>query len=352
MLQGGLVDQAKAKKAFDVIVRNALAQSQIIDDLLDVSRIIAGQLRLDLDFLDIRQVIEAAVDAVRSLAESKGVVLETALDPDSGIVRGDSGRLQQVVWNLLTNAVKFTPREGRVSLTTRRAESALEIVVADNGRGITPNFLPLVFGRFAQQEGSHARKAGGLGLGLAIVKHLVELHGGTVEARSEGDGLGATFIVRLPLAPIRGGVASGGDEEHLPATEISFPPGLVGLRVLVVDDEPDARYLLQTVLERGGAKVKVATSAAAAFESIRLDLPDVIVSDIGMPEVDGYDFIRRLRQLPGAEGGRIPAVALTAFARTEDRRKALQAGFQDHASKPMDPQELVTVVARLVGRSG
>jgi PAS domain S-box-containing protein len=352
MLQGGLLDQTKATKAFDVIVRNALAQSQIIDDLLDVSRIIAGQLRLDLDFLDVRQVIDAAVDAVRSLAEAKGITVQTVLDPDAGIVRGDNGRLQQVVWNLLTNAVKFTPREGRIVLTMRRAESALEIVVADTGRGIAPEFLPRVFDRFAQEEGSHARKAGGLGLGLAIVRHLVELHGGTVEARSEGEGRGATFTVKLPLAPIRGETASRGDESRLFPDTIAFPPELTDLRVLVVDDEADARTLLQTLLEKGGAKVKSAASAADAFASIRRDLPDVIVSDVGMPEVDGYEFIRRLRQLSPETGGRIPAVALTAFARAEDRRRALVAGFQNHASKPMDPQELVMVVANLVGRRG
>jgi PAS domain S-box-containing protein len=350
MLQGGVLDESKSKKAFDVIVRNALAQSQIIDDLLDVSRIVAGQLRLDLDFLNVRQVIDMAVDAVRSSAEAKEITVEAVLDPDGGIIRGDRGRLQQVVWNLLTNAVKFTPRHGRISVSMWRDGSSVEIVVADTGRGIAPDFLPRVFDRFAQQEGSHARKAGGLGLGLAIVKHLVELHDGTVEARSGGEDLGATFIVKLPVAPDTGAVASPDEPGQRPLDKISFPPELVGLRVLVVDDEPDARQLLQTVLEKGGAKVKVAASAAAAFESIRADLPDVIVSDVGMPETDGYDFIRRLRQLPRQQGGRIPAVALTAYARAEDRRNALVAGFQNHASKPMDPQELVMVVANLVGR--
>jgi PAS domain S-box-containing protein len=350
MLQGGVLDESKAKKAFEVIVRNALAQSQIIDDLLDVSRIVAGQLRLDLDFLNVRQVIDMAVDAVRSSAEAKEITVEAVLDPEGGIIRGDRGRLQQVVWNLLTNAVKFTPRQGRISVSLWREGSWVEIVVSDTGRGIAPDFLPRVFDRFAQQEGSHARKAGGLGLGLAIVKHLVELHDGTVEARSGGEDLGATFIVRLPVAPDTSAAASPDQPGHCPLDKISFPPELVGLRVLVVDDEPDARHLLQTVLEKGGAKVKVAASAAAAFESIRADLPDVIVSDVGMPETDGYDFIRQLRQLPRQQGGRIPAVALTAYARAEDRRNALVAGFQNHASKPMDPQELVMVVASLVGR--
>jgi PAS domain S-box-containing protein len=350
MLQGGSMNPAKTTRAIDAIVRNAAAQSQIIDDLLDVSRIVAGQLRLDVDFIDISQTVNAGVDVVRAAAEAKGVTLQIAINPEAGVIRGDSGRVQQIVWNLVNNAVKFTPRGGRVTLSLRRTDASMEIEVADTGRGIVRDFLPHVFERFAQQEGSNSRKAGGLGLGLAIVKHLVELHGGTVEVHSAGENLGATFTVKLPLAPVRAPLQAAASGSSVLREEIVFPTELISLRVLVVDDEPDARQLLQSVLEAGGAKVRAAESAATAMAMIHAEKPDVIVSDIGMPEVDGYDFIRQLRQLSREDGGRIPAVALTAYARAEDRRKALVAGFQNHSSKPMDPQELVIVVANVVGR--
>jgi PAS domain S-box-containing protein len=349
MLQNGLLDPTKTARAIDSIVRNAVAQSQIIDDLLDVSRIISGQLRLDLDVIDVAEVVSSSVDVVRAAADAKGVELQTVINPEAGSIRGDSGRLQQVMWNLLNNAVKFTPRGGRVYLTLRRVDSKVEIEVADTGRGITPEFLPRIFERFSQQEGSNSRKAGGLGLGLAIVKHLVELHGGTVAVHSDGEGTGTTFIVRLPLVPLRASLP-GPASAAAPFEQIAYPSELRRLKVLVLDDEPDARQLVQSVLEAGGAIVKTAASVAEALELIPREPPDVIVSDIGMPELDGYDFIRRLRLLPRQEGGRIPAVALTAYARAEDRRKALLAGFQNHASKPVDPQELVVVVANLAGR--
>ncbi len=350
MLQGGALDPTKTARAIDAIVRNATAQNKIVDDLLDVSRIVAGQLRLDIDFVDISQIVNAAGDSIRATAEAKGVALQVVANPEAGVVRGDSGRLQQIMWNLLGNAVKFTPRGGRIDLTLRRIESSVEIEIADTGKGIAPEFLPRVFERFAQQEGSHTRKAGGLGLGLAIVKHLVDLHGGTVAAHSDGDGRGATFTVRLPLAPLRASWAPSAGGAALAIEQVAFPSELKGLRILVVDDEADARQLLQSVLEGGGAIVKSAASGAEALEMICLEKPDVIVSDVGMPESDGYDFIRKLRALPREQGGRIPAVALTAYARAEDRRKALLAGFQNHAAKPMDPQELVVVIANLAGR--
>ena len=349
MLHGGMLNTDKTAHALDAIVRNAISQNQIIDDLLDVSRIITGQLRLDVDFVDINRVVSAAIEVVSPAAEAKGVGLQWVLNPDAGILKGDAGRLQQILWNLLTNAVKFTPRGGRVHVTLRRHDSRVEIEVADTGKGISPEFLPRVFERFSQQEASNSRKAGGLGLGLAIVKHLVELHGGTVEAHSDGEGTGTTFVVRLPVAPVRA-ARPAPPVGHPPSEDLSFPAELEGLKVLVLDDEPDARELVQAILERGRAVVTLASSASEALEMIRAAPPDVIVSDIGMPDEDGFTFIRKLRALPREEGGRVPAVALTAYARAEDRRRALLAGFQNHAAKPVEPQELVIVIANLAGR--
>jgi PAS domain S-box-containing protein len=351
MLQSGALEPAKVASAIDAIVRNAIAQQQIVDDLLDVSRIVSGQLRLDIDFIDIGHVVTAAAESIRAATDAKGLTLQVSINPEAGVIKGDSGRLQQVMWNLLSNAVKFTPRGGTICLALSRVNSAVEVRVSDNGRGISKEFLPHVFERFAQQDGGNTRRAGGLGLGLAIVKHLVELHGGVIEAHSDGPGAGAEFVVRLPVAAVRGSSAlSTGRTHEGMADAISFPTELKGLKILVVDDEADARQLLQSVLEQGGAVVDTASSAEAALQRIRAAKPDVIISDVGMPDVDGYEFIQRLRQMSRDEGGRIPAVALTAYARAEDRRKALMAGFQNHAAKPMDPQELVVVVANLVGR--
>jgi len=348
LLQGDRMTPEKTARAIETIVRNATAQNQLIDDLLDVSRIIAGQLRLDLEFVDINQVVTAAIDVVRPAAEAKGIALQWSLNPTAGVIKGDPGRLQQVLWNLLTNAVKFTPRGGRVQVTLRADESEVEVDVADTGRGIVRDYLPRIFDRFSQEEGSNARKAGGLGLGLAIVKHLVELHGGTVEAQSEGENAGAVFRVKLPLTVVAASPpALAADTFNL--DDVSYPSELEGLHVLVLDDEADAREVVKEVLERGGAVVSLATTAAEALAAIRREKPDLVISDIGMPEEDGYFFIRKLREMPREEGGRIPAVALTAYARAEDRRKALLSGFQNHATKPIEPQELVMVVSYLVG---
>jgi PAS domain S-box-containing protein len=348
LLHSGSVAADKMGHALDTIVRNAVAQNQIIDDLLDVSRIITGQLRLDVDIVDLNHVVSAALDVVRPSADAKGVVLQAVLNPDAGVLKGDAGRLQQVMWNLLTNAVKFTPRGGRVHVTLRRERSSLQVEIADTGKGVSAEFLPRLFDRFSQQDASHSRKTGGLGLGLAIVKHLVELHGGTVQAHSDGEGTGTTVVVVLPLAPAR--VREAQPQVAHEPDALTFPAELAGLNVLVLDDEADARELVKAVLEGGGAQVVLASDVGEALMLVREHRPDVIVSDIGMPDADGYTFIRKLRALPREEGGRIPAVALTAFARAGDRRKALLAGFQNHAAKPIEPQELVVVVANLAGR--
>jgi CheY-like chemotaxis protein/anti-sigma regulatory factor (Ser/Thr protein kinase) len=259
--------------------------------------------------------------------------------------------LQQVLWNLLTNAVKFTGRGGHVHVKLRREASSLEIEVADTGKGIAVEFLPRVFERFSQQDASKSRRAGGLGLGLAIVKHLVELHGGTVEVHSEGAGKGSTFVIKLPVDPVRSTRSEPRPNVGNAAAEVlTYPSELAGLKVLVLDDEQDARELVQAVLERAGARVSLASTAAAALQVVRTERPDAIVSDIGMPDEDGYVFIRNLRALSREEGGRTPAIALTAYARAEDRRKALVAGFQNHAAKPVEPQELLIVLANLAGR--
>jgi len=348
LLRMGKLSQEKQDSAFETIERNARAQSQLIEDLLDVSRIISGNLRLEFRSLDLTVLIEAAVDALRLAAESKGVLLRLLLDEDARHATGDAVRLQQVVWNLVSNAVKFTDRGGEVTVRLQREESQAVIRVTDSGRGIDPDFLPHIFERFKQARGSTTRAHGGLGLGLAIVKHLVELHGGTVTAASAGAKQGAAFQVKLPVAavPLR---ASG------PNAAASTPAGapiLDGLRILVVDDEPDARTLLVAVLEGRGARVIPVGSAAAALREIERHAPDVLVSDIGMPDQDGYDLIRAVRTVLKQSPKTLPAAALTAFARTEDRTRAMLAGFQSHVAKPVEPEELVIVVATLAGRTG
>ena len=337
----------------EVIERNAKLQARMVEDLLDMSRILSGKLVMELERTDLASVIDAAIAAVRPAADAKNVRLHTAIGRTRPI-NGDPGRLQQVLWNLLTNAIKFTPSSGLVTVFAREAERDgqryVEISVSDSGQGIDPRFLPFVFDRFRQADASTTRRHGGLGLGLSIVKSLVEMHQGTVEAQSPGEGQGATFIVCLPLAETHG---------------IAFPPGepvnqdfepeqkdapLAGLRVLVVDDEADARILAQRVLEERGAEVVAVGSAAEALVAVNEPYElDVVVSDIGMPERDGYDFIRAMRALPGS-AGHVPAIALTALARDEDRKRTLLAGYQVHISKPVDPAELVTVIATLAGR--
>ncbi|MDQ3754101.1 MAG: PAS domain S-box protein, partial [Acidobacteriota bacterium] len=354
ILQDDRLDASVVKNALATIERNAQAQNQLIEDLMDVSRIITGKLRLNVRPVELVVVINAAIEAVRPAAEAKGIRLQPVLDPIASAVSGDPDRLQQIVWNLLSNAIKFTPKGGRVQVRLERINSHIEIVVSDTGQGINAEFLPYVFDRFRQADASTTRKHGGLGLGLAIVRQLVEMHGGTASVASDGEGRGATFTVKLPLLIMR---HEPGDEERrhpqvVEGIKIECPPELDGVRVLVVDDEPDARQLLTVVLERCGAKILTASSATEALRLLAEVRPDVLLSDIGMPGEDGYSLIRKVRALPAEQGGRTPAAALTAYASAEDRKRVLLAGFQLHIPKPVEPTELITVVASLAGRIG
>ncbi|MBD1898310.1 response regulator [Coleofasciculus sp. FACHB-129] len=347
-------DEATTARAMETIERSARAQAQLVEDLLDVSRIIQGKLRLNVRPIELALVVEAAVDTVRPAADAKAIRLQSVLDPAAGPVAGDSDRLQQIIWNLLSNAIKFTPKEGRVQVRLERINSHVEITVIDTGLGINSDFVPYVFDRFRQADSSITRSYSGLGLGLAIVRHLVELHGGTVRAESQGEGQGATFIVKLPLMPVRMETSEGERVHPTVGRGVSFnnPPSLDGLQILVVDDEVDSRVFVTTLLEQCGASVCAVGSADSAIEAIKIFKPDVLLSDIGMPGEDGYTLIRRVRALNVEEGGRTPAVALTAYARAEDRMRAIAAGFQMHIPKPVEPSELATIVASLAGRTG
>jgi signal transduction histidine kinase len=349
MLQSGQVSEAQMAHALDVIVRQSNAQVQLIDDLLDASRVITGKMRLDVRPVDLKVVIEQALDAVRPAAEAKQIRLQTVLDPRASSVSGDPARLQQIVWNLVMNAVKFTPRDGRVQVHLRHVNAHVEIVVSDTGPGIAPDLLPFIFDRFRQADSSSTREHAGLGLGLALVKHLVELHGGSVTAQNAGAGRGATFVVRLPLMPE---LPAGRPARVLPAMDGAATPGarLDGVRVLVVDDNREALDLAVAILAGAGALVRVATSAPEAFETLRAWRPDVLVSDIEMPDEDGYALIRKVRALDDADGRRTPAVALTAYGRTEDRAASLTAGYNMHVPKPVDPGEFTAIVASVAGR--
>jgi signal transduction histidine kinase/ActR/RegA family two-component response regulator len=341
--------------ALEIVERNARAQTKLIDDLLDISRIITGKLRLDVRVVDLAAVVEATIDSLRPTAEARAIRLQAMLDPQAGPVSGDTDRLQQVVWNLVSNAIKFTPKGGRVQVVLARVNSHVEVTVSDSGKGINAEFLPHVFDRFRQADGSTTRRQGGLGLGLSIVRQLVELHGGTVSVESEGEGQGVTFIVQLPLMVTRRSDAGAPERRHPTAggaTSFDCPPSLTGLRVLVVDDEADTRGLLRKVLEGCGSEVTTAGSAAEALEAIARTKPDVLISDIGMPGEDGYQLIGKMRARETGTADRIPAIALTAYARVEDRVRALNAGFQVHVPKPIEPAELVAVVASLTGRTG
>jgi signal transduction histidine kinase/ActR/RegA family two-component response regulator len=348
LAQGGLDDEA-TERAVGTIERNAKAQAKLIEDILDVSRIVSGKLHLSVSQVDLPAVVQSAADSLRHAAEAKQIRIQLVLDGNAGPVSGDSDRLQQVIWNLMSNAIKFTPRGGRVYVRLSRPNSHVELAVTDNGIGIRPEFLPHVFERFRQADSTSTRSYGGLGLGLAIVRHIVELHGGTVEARSAGDGQGASFVVTLPLAPVAARSAPEPGERRLPAATPTAAP-LDGIRVLVVDDDQDSLDLLEHTLTRAGATVVTASSAADALGAIERQVPDVLVSDIEMPGEDGYALIRRIRVLPASRGGLVPAAALTAYARSEDRVTALKMGYQIHLAKPVDPVELAVVVSSLAGR--
>ena len=348
-------EQTELQQGLEAIERNARMQAQLIEDLLDMSRIASGKVRLDIQPVEPIVFIEAAIETVRPAADAKGIRLEKLLDPGSGPISGDPNRLQQVIWNLLSNAIKFTPKDGKVQVLLERVNSHIEISVADTGIGIKPEFLPHVFERFRQADSSTTRAYSGLGLGLSIVKHLVELHGGTVRVTSPGEGRGTTFAVHLPFTVVH---RSTDKEERLhpkapKAAAVDFKhSNLFGVKVLVVDDELDARDLIQQLLAECGAEVLTTSVAGEALALVERERPHVLVTDIGMPDVDGYELLKRVRALGRGRGGAIPAIALTAFARSEDRTRALRAGFRVHVSKPVEPAELIATVASVAGRTG
>jgi PAS domain S-box-containing protein len=350
LMRGQMLPEDQVARAIETLERNARWLTQIVDDVLDVSRIVSGKIRLDVQAVELASIVDNAVATVQPAADAKGVRLQSLIDPRVGQVSGDPDRLQQVVWNLLANAVKFTPKGGRVQVRLERVSSHMEIVVSDTGIGISKEFLPHVFDRFRQADSGSTRKTGGLGLGLSIVRHLVEMHGGRVQAASDGVDQGATFTVRLPMMIVQPSAAKG---EH-PLSDRRHPleklADLNGVKVLAVDDDADALGLLRDVLQASGAQVTTASSAAMALDSLTKITPDVIVADIGMPDVDGFELIRNIRASADPRVRDIPAAALTAFARSEDRTKALQTGFEMHLAKPVDPGELVASVATLVRR--
>lgn len=365
LLRGGAQTTAQVyERAVEVIDRNARAQVQLIDDLLDLSRIVSGKIRMDLQQIAMLDVVQAAIDSAMPTAQAKDIRLEVILDPGKTTVNGDSSRLQQVVWNLLTNAIKFTPKGGRVQVLLQRVNSHIELSVSDTGVGIPASFLPFVFDRFSQKDSSTTRAFGGLGLGLAIARQLVEMHGGTIRAASAGEGQGATFFVELPLAIVQveedparihptaaAAVATmqPQSQSHSNLGDNEGLPKLDGVHVFILDDEPDARELLERVLKEQGASVTSFNSAMDALNAIKQTRPTLIISDVGMPGMDGYQMMRTLRAGEARES-RVPALALTAFARAEDRKRALVAGYQAHLSKPFDIAELILIVADLVGR--
>ena len=352
MIRNGEVEGPSAARAIETIERNARSQARLIDDLLDVSRIITGNLRLDLHPLNFAPIVDAALDALRPTADAKGIRLQTRFFPEECLVKGDPNRLRQVIWNLLSNAIKFTQGGGSVQIDLHCVESTARLSVSDTGEGIAAEFLPYVFDRFRQAEGSISRKQGGLGLGLAVVRHLVELHGGRISAESEGLGKGSVFTVDLPLAQERRDPARAEERRREIERRRSRSDSirLDGLHVLLVEDDEDSRKLLGTMLKRYGARVTSTMSAKEALSVFEGELPDLLISDIGMPDEDGYELIRKLRSAPPDKGGLTPAIALTGYASRKDRERALTAGYQQHIAKPVEQADIITAVAALVGR--
>ncbi|WP_175586783.1 hybrid sensor histidine kinase/response regulator [Nostoc sp. UIC 10630] len=346
LLQSRRLDQAKTSEALATIERNANLQVQLIEDLLDISRILQGKLTLNITKINLESTILSSIETMRLAAETKLLEVSTVFEPDVGQVMGDSTRLQQVVWNLLSNALKFTPKGGKIEVRLEQADGYAQIIVSDTGKGISPEFLPFVFDYFRQADSTSTRNFGGLGLGLAIVRNIVEIHGGIVKAKSEGEGKGAIFTVSLPLLPDESRSITDKQNYAVPLTSNSLP--LTGIRVLVVDDDTDSRDFVAFVLEEDGAFVIAVSSAYEALQTLALVKPDVLVSDISMPEMDGYMLIHQVRTLTPEQGGQIPAIALTAFARNDDQQEALKAGFQMHLSKPVNPEELIAAITRIV----
>ena len=353
MLRNGMFDPPRQSRALETIERNATALAQMVEDVLDVSRIVAGKIRLNVQPVDLAHVLDAAIATVTPAAEARGVRLQPVIDRDAGPVAGDSERLQQVVWNLLSNAVKFTPRDGRVQVRLERINSHVEIIVSDTGIGIPADFLPHAFERFRQGDSRFSREYSGLGLGLAIARDLVHLHGGTIHASSEGPDKGSTFRVTLPLMIGHEDAEPEARREHpgAPRRELAAPDAdLAGLHILVVDDDPDATTLMRAVLERAGASVMSAESGIEALNYLSTATPDVLVTDLGMPGMDGFALVAELRHSANPAHRNLPAAALTAYARSEDRMRSLKSGFQTHLAKPIDPAELVAAVAGLAKR--
>ena len=354
MMRLGKLTPANAERAVETIYRNAKSQAQLVADLLDVSRIISGKLRLDVRTVDLISITNAAIDSIRPAVDAKGIRLQTMLDPAAGPISGDADRLQQIVWNLLTNAVKFTPKGGRIQVKVQRVDSHVEVVISDSGVGISKEFLPYVFDRFRQADASTTRIHGGLGLGLSIVHQLVDLHGGSASVQSEGEGKGATFTITLPFVGVISATPEAESDLLAQSDDVislDGLPSLKGLKVLVVDDEADTRELIGEVLRECGSEVITSRSVAEALVALEQHKPDILISDLGMPDEDGYSLISQIRALPSERGGQIPAAALTAYARAEDRMRVLRSGFQFHLPKPVDSAELVTVVASLAGRA-
>jgi CheY-like chemotaxis protein len=352
MLRTGVMAPDRHQKAIDTIERNATSLTQIVEDVLDISRIVSGKIRLNVQPVDLPEIVRNSIDAVAPAADAKGVRIETVVDPVAAPISGDPERLQQILWNLLSNAVKFTSRGGRVQVRLERVNSHVEVAVSDTGIGISAEFLPHVFERFRQADAATTRERGGLGLGLSIAKQLTEMHGGTLDVSSGGINQGTTFRLKLPvmvLHPVRGDVhrihpLAGGTRQVIPFGVLN------GVHVLAVDDEPDAVSLVAEVLEAAGARVTTAQSVNEALAKLEADVPDLVVADLGMPHLDGFALLERIRRHANPAVRQMPAAALTAFARSDDRVKALRAGFQIHLAKPIDPAELVTTVAALAKR--